>query len=160
MCYHNFVRLRIKIKEAVCRMKSKLSKKDILDRVKLLLVIAVVVILLAVSGIGCPVRFLFGIPCPGCGITRACMAALRGEFADAFRWHPLFPVAVASMLYIILGKRPLFGSSRTESVFLVTFSVAMVIIWLIRVFFGEYLGIFDLDSGEGYVIELIKQICQ
>lgn len=33
---------------------------------------------------GCPFRFFFGISCPGCGMTRALLAALRLDFAAAF----------------------------------------------------------------------------
>ena len=39
---------------------------------------------------GCVVYQLLGIPCPGCGMTRAWLSLLRGDFAGAFRAHPLF----------------------------------------------------------------------
>ena len=39
---------------------------------------------------GCPFRFFFGISCPGCGMPRALLAALRLDFAAAFSYHPLF----------------------------------------------------------------------
>jgi hypothetical protein len=38
----------------------------------------------------CPTAATFGIPCPGCGLTRATLAALHGHFAEAFHLHPLF----------------------------------------------------------------------
>ena len=34
--------------------------------------------------IGCVFRLMTGIPCPGCGMTRAWLAALRLDFAAAF----------------------------------------------------------------------------
>jgi hypothetical protein len=37
----------------------------------------------------CPTALLFGLPCPGCGLTRATVALLHGDFAAAFRFHPL-----------------------------------------------------------------------
>lgn len=49
----------------------------------------------------CPSKLLFGIPCPGCGLTRAYKAALRFHFREAFSYHPLFPVAVPALLYLI-----------------------------------------------------------
>ena len=39
---------------------------------------------------GCPFRFFFGISCPGCGMTRALLAALHLDFAAALSFHPLF----------------------------------------------------------------------
>lgn len=48
----------------------------------------------------CPFLFLWGIPCPGCGMTRAFLALLHLDFAAAFYYHPLFPVVI---LYILWG---------------------------------------------------------
>ena len=51
--------------------------------------------------IGCVFRLMTGIPCPGCGMTRAWLAALRLDFAAAFAYHPLFwvvPIAFAPAL--------------------------------------------------------------
>jgi hypothetical protein len=39
---------------------------------------------------GCPFRNLTGIPCPGCGMSRAWLAALRLEWGLAFDYHPMF----------------------------------------------------------------------
>jgi hypothetical protein len=42
----------------------------------------------------CPTALLFGIPCPGCGLTRATVAMLQGDFGAALHLHPLSPVLV------------------------------------------------------------------
>ena len=36
----------------------------------------------------CPTVVLTGFPCPGCGMTRAVFAVLRGNFALAWQLHP------------------------------------------------------------------------
>lgn len=46
----------------------------------------------------CPSAALFGIPCPGCGLTRATLALVRGDVLTAFHFHPL--VFVLSPLFI------------------------------------------------------------
>jgi hypothetical protein len=51
----------------------------------------------------CPSRCLFGIPCPGCGLTRATIALLRGELVAALRYHPLAPL-LAPLVIGVLGK--------------------------------------------------------
>jgi len=57
----------------------------------------------------CPLFALFHIPCPMCGITRAGLAFVRGDFGAAFALHPLlllFPAAVLFFShYSILQKR-------------------------------------------------------
>lgn len=47
-------------------------------------------LVLHLVGIGCPIRWLTGISCAGCGMTRAWLCALRLDFAGAFAAHPLF----------------------------------------------------------------------
>lgn len=37
----------------------------------------------------CPFDYFVGIPCPGCGMTRALFALARLDFAQAFSFHPL-----------------------------------------------------------------------
>jgi hypothetical protein len=37
----------------------------------------------------CPTALFFGIPCPGCGLTRATLALLQGDLASALHFHPL-----------------------------------------------------------------------
>lgn len=44
----------------------------------------------AVSRIGCPLKWLTGVSCAGCGMTRAVLCALRLRFDQAFYYHPLF----------------------------------------------------------------------
>lgn len=45
----------------------------------------------------CAMPLLLGVPCPGCGITRALAHATHGEFADAFRHHALWPLLLAGL---------------------------------------------------------------
>jgi hypothetical protein len=62
--------------------------------------------------VGCPFRLITGVPCPGCGMTHAFLAAFRFDFAEALRWHPLFPLVMLIMggyavwLCISLARTP------------------------------------------------------
>jgi len=49
----------------------------------------------------CPTRLAFGIPCPSCGITRACCAATRGHFVDSISYHLFGPLVVAGALVLV-----------------------------------------------------------
>lgn len=65
-------------------------------------------LLITLLQIGCPSRFLFGIPCPGCGGTRAIASLLRLDIAEYFQYHPLalpLGVAIWVMIHARLFKR-------------------------------------------------------
>lgn len=53
----------------------------------------------------CPLRFLVGLPCPGCGLTRSFCALTQGDVYSALHYHLLGPglflaVAVGSPLLL------------------------------------------------------------
>lgn len=54
--------------------------------------IAIIILgILVLAGFfACPIYNFSGIPCPACGITRACRLFLTGQIKDAFIMHPLF----------------------------------------------------------------------
>ena len=64
--------------------------------------VAGVYALLFLLGITCPIKFTTGISCPGCGMTRACLALLRLDLHAALHYHPLvwlLPVALGVYLF-------------------------------------------------------------
>ena len=58
--------------------------------------VAVMGIYLALFGVApdglslvpCPFFAMTGVGCPGCGMTRACLALTQGDFAAAWGFHP------------------------------------------------------------------------
>jgi hypothetical protein len=57
----------------------------------------------------CPFHTLTGIKCPGCGMTRACIALARGEVGEALRYNPfslglLFFVGVFALFPDLLRR--------------------------------------------------------
>lgn len=56
-----------------------------------------------VSLIPCVFHTVTDVPCPGCGMTRACLSITHGQFTDAWRYHPLsfliLGLAIAIAIY-------------------------------------------------------------
>ena len=61
----------------------------------------------------CPMASVLGIPCPGCGLTRATLALARGDLRQAFALHPL--VFVLSPLFIVAVSNTLLNFVRGPS---------------------------------------------
>lgn len=76
-------------------------KKDMKENWVGLTAVAVCLILLEmVTGEICPMQLLFGLPCPGCGLTRAGFLVLTGHFGKAFSMHPFIYVFFAGLMYV------------------------------------------------------------
>jgi len=98
-----------------------------------------------VGGWPCPMKNALGIPCPGCGLTRATVSLLRGEFAAAFSLHAFAPVLVLGLAaFAVAGLLPaarresfagLVGrfERRTKATYLVP--AAMFLYWSVRLLF-------------------------
>ncbi|MCL2577884.1 MAG: DUF2752 domain-containing protein [Defluviitaleaceae bacterium] len=82
---------------------------------------------------------MFGVPCPGCGSTRAVFALLRGDFHEAIVWHPLILLSLASILYIAV-RNTLFKNKPIKNVeigvfIVISFLYIAVFIWRMILFF-------------------------
>ena len=51
----------------------------------------------------CPFFRLTGVPCPGCGLTRACMLLLRGEVQASIKFHAFAPIFLVLIAMLIMG---------------------------------------------------------
>lgn len=94
----------------------------------------------------CPTKLLFGIPCPGCGITRAFNLLLNGEIKEAFMMNPnifivVFLIIIAPPLLIcqIITKRDIVGNINNRlanPLFLVPFILFELFVWTYNIHRG------------------------
>lgn len=94
---------------------------------RIVLALALAAGLVLVLDTGCLFRRLTGVPCPGCGMTRAFLAAFRLDFPEAFRMHPLWPLPVPVFLASMLKTGGLFGNKRRDNVFWCVALIAAVL---------------------------------
>lgn len=83
--------------------------------------------------IGCVFRLMTGIPCPGCGMTRAWLAALRLDFAAAFAYHPLFwVVPIAFVLAFVRDGAASNKLKRGIDIVIAVLCVLVIAVWIVR----------------------------
>lgn len=84
-------------------MVKALKKKK--EAFVLLAGLGMVVLFTGISGIGCPIKWLTGVSCAGCGMTRAVFYAAQLQFGKAFYYHPLFwMMPFLALLYLFRDK--------------------------------------------------------
>jgi len=99
------------------------------------LFVAYAVITTALLGTACMSKLLFGVPCPGCGLTRANLAALRFDFGEAFRMHPIWFVSVIGAgLLIFAVAKPELRKKKWFSGLWIALGAAMCVVFVIRIF--------------------------
>lgn len=90
----------------------------------------------------CPFALCTGTACPGCGMTRAASALVRGDFANALTLHPLVPLIALQLAggwgwYLLRRSgraQPL--SNRALNVILIATGLALLAVWATRLLSG------------------------
>ena|SRR5688572_12723529 len=93
----------------------------------------------------CPILSSTGVPCPGCGLTRAIVLLLQGELLESIHFHAFAPiflffsVAFAGVLLLpktisrpIVQKAELFERQTGLTVIILT---GLILYWLARLLF-------------------------
>ena len=94
----------------------------------------------------CLLKKTTGIPCPGCGLTHAFLAALRGHFTQSLHLHPLgIPLLVYGIaqfaksgfsFLFLAGKAPVPSIERIGralDVAGILFIVLLIVNWLVEI---------------------------
>ena len=105
--------------------------------------IALLYLLIESLGVTCPIRFLTGISCAGCGMSRAWLSLLRLDFAGAFRFHPLFWLPVPAAALLLRPRLP----KRIFTVGLALCGALFLLVYLIRLVLPGEIVVFAPQEG-------------
>ena len=76
-----------------------------------------------------------GFPCPGCGLTRAGIALLRGEFKEAFQIDPFIYVIAALLVLFCVYRYILKRSQKVFVKYVLVVVIAMLCFYVYRMIF-------------------------
>lgn len=117
-----------------------MSRKDI----QALAGIVLLYVVMEALGVTCPIRFLTGVSCAGCGMSRAWLAVLRLDLRQAVSFHPLFWLPVPGAV-LLLGRRRI--PERVFRVGMAICGVLFVVVYLIRLFLPGDVVVFAPEEG-------------
>lgn len=127
-----------------------MSKKS---TVRILILLGCMILVAYISGIGCPIKFVTGISCPGCGMTRALLACVELDFAQAFYYHPVFWMAPAVVIIMVIYD----NINRTiRNILLYSMIFLLLAVYIFRLISEG--DIVTIDIGSGFIYRLIKDI--
>lgn len=50
----------------------------------------------------CPIYFIFGVPCPGCGLSRATALFIQGKWQTAIEMHAFAPILAVAVGFLMI----------------------------------------------------------
>jgi hypothetical protein len=101
----------------------------------------------------CPIYHIIGLPCPGCGMSRACLAFLQGNLSKSLQMHAmLIPTGLCAILYCLNKK------ARKPVLYLWIAAMLLYYTWRIVFLWGEQPMVFNEQSVLFWLIRLFKKI--
>lgn len=97
-----------------------------------------IIIKIVGKGLSCPIKAITGKYCPGCGVTRMCMALISGDIKAAVQYNlllmsliPVFAVfgTRRAVIYVKTGNSE---PDKIEAVVILIVFVATVAFWILR----------------------------
>lgn len=63
--------------------------------------IIIFIVLINAFDIGCPILYLFDVPCPTCGVSRALLSLVKLDVTGYFHYHPMGVPLLISVWFMI-----------------------------------------------------------
>lgn len=83
------------------------------------------------AGWGCPIQRLTGISCPGCGMTRAVLSALRGQWRLALEYHGMvWSLPLMGLMFLFDGR--LFQKPWLNRLVIISLAAGFLLHWIVR----------------------------
>lgn len=101
----------------------------------------------------CPFWYILGVPCPGCGMTRAFKSVLMLDFERAFSYHPLWPMVILLFIGWILDFfKVIQVKYETKQKILFIACLLLVLVYILRFIYGSEIVCIDIQKGLLYQI--------
>lgn len=122
------------------------------EYIKFGLVMTLLYIFYSIMGIGCPIKFLTGISCAGCGMTRAWICLVHLDIKGAVYYHPLFFLPII-YLFLFLIKDKL--SYKIFNCAIVIGIALFTIIYILRLLNPDNIVV-NINIKNGFIYKFLK----
>lgn len=121
--------------------KIKTNSKDILKRIlidikdfyiAIFLLIIYNIVVRRIFNAFCPQLIFTGFPCAGCGMTRAMVCIMTGQFARGLRLNPAAPLWLLFFVWFFINRYILGKRSKHTYMFVGIVAVVTLVIYIYR----------------------------
>ncbi len=112
----------------------------------------------------CSMKYLTGLPCPGCGLTHSFAAVSRGDFIEAFHFHffgPFIYIALLIFIFILFTeifldkKYPRLRKIFFSKSFTFTFGIILFLFFSFRIYNLVLTGEFSKLLSNSVILKII-----
>ena len=116
-------------------------------------IIAALALLLLTGLYKCPFKYVLGLSCPMCGMTRAVLCALQLKFKEAFYYHLFWPfVIIYFIIFLLYNLKILKINKKYFFISLYIICSLNLIYYFYRLFNGSDIVYFDFTESLLYKI--------
>lgn len=133
-------------------------KRNSHRRIEVITSVAAVVVLYVILesfGVTCPIKYITGISCAGCGMSRAWIALLHFNIHDAFMYHPLFFLPPVVVIVMLLKSKI---NIKIYKIIIFTIIIMFAIVYICRLIWsGDDVVVFEPEKNILFrIIRVIK----
>ena len=127
-------------------------------RIEVITSVATVVVLYVIIesfGVTCPIKYITGISCAGCGMSRAWIALLHFNIHEAFMYHPLFFLPPVVVIVMLLKSKI---NIKIYKIIIFTIIIMFAIVYICRLIWsGDDVVVFEPEKNILFrIIRVIK----
>ena len=124
------------------------ADKRRLNRIEVITSVAAVVVLYVILesfGVTCPIKYITGISCAGCGMSRAWIALLHFNIHEAFMYHPLFFLPPVVVIVMLLKSKI---NIKIYKIIIFTIIIMFAIVYICRLIWsGDDVVVFEPENN-------------
>lgn len=135
----------------------RILKEFILKYYMMIIIVCIYIILSIIFKFtSCISKLLIGIPCPGCGITRAFLCLIKLDIKGAIYYNPLIFIVPIIIWILIFKERPIINKIYKSRLFWILLFCLIFIVYILR-----FIYIFPnspMEHFDNNLLEYLKRL--
>lgn len=107
-------------------------KKVFISVIPSVVVALFLILTLILGGNACVFKNTLGVPCPGCGMTRAFISLAKLDVKAAFYYHPLFILPAVIAFIILFRNHKTVAMLYNSKMLWLVLSAVFILVWIVR----------------------------